>query len=111
MITLIVADLTAHKTDFQTHTLVVVGSDQIPVDILKGAVRKRHELTTTHQEADTIIILQVARVEAGSVLVIADDTYIFILLLHFCHLENISWYVLTVSPIQGIGKGIAFKVL
>ena len=55
----IVADLTAHKTYFQTHTLVVVSSDPIPVDILKGSVRKRHDLTTTQEEADTTIIQQV----------------------------------------------------
>ena len=67
------------------------------LDILKGSVCKRHDLTTTHEGADTIIIQQKARVEADTVLVIADDTYIFILLLHFCHLGN----VLMVSPIQG----------
>ena len=32
---------------------------------------------------------------------IADDTYIFILLLHFCHLRNTSCNVLMASPIQG----------
>ena len=79
LIDLIVADLTAHKTDLQTQTLVVVGSDPISVEILKGSVRTRHDLTTTHEEADTRIIQQVA-----------DDTYIFNLLLHFCHLGNIS---------------------
>ena len=56
LIYLIVSDLTEHMTDFQTHTLVVVDSDPIPVEILKGSVRKRHDLTTTHEEADTIII-------------------------------------------------------
>ena len=101
LIDLIVADLTAHKTDFQTHTLVIVGSDPVPVEIMKGCVCKRHDLTTTHEEADTIIIQQVARVETGTVLVIADDTDIFVLLLHFCHLGNISCNVLMVSPIQG----------
>ena len=65
LIDLIVADLTAHKTDFQTHTLVVVGRDPIPVDILKGSVLKLHDLTTTQEETNTIIIQQVARVESG----------------------------------------------
>ena len=32
---------------------------------------------------------------------IADDNDIFILLLHFCHLGNISCNVFIVSPIQG----------
>ena len=69
--------------------------------ILKGSVRKRHDLTATHEEADTISIQQVARVEVGTVLVIAYDTDIFILLLHFCHLGNIFCNVLIVSLIQG----------
>ena len=71
LIDLIVSDLIAHKTDLQTHTPVVGGSDPISVDILKCSVRKHHDPTTTHEEADTIIIQQVARVEGGTILVIA----------------------------------------
>ena len=33
LIYLIVTDLIAHTTDFQTHTFVVVGSNPVPVDI------------------------------------------------------------------------------
>ena len=79
---------------------MVVGSDPISVEILKRSVRKRHGLNTTHEEADTIIFQHVARVEAGTVLVITDDTDIFILLLRFCHLRKISYNVLMVSPIR-----------
>ena len=64
-------------------------------------MRKRHDLTTTHEEADTIIIQQVAQVEAGTVLVSADVTDIFILLLHFCHRGHMTCNVLMVSLIQG----------
>ena len=60
LIDLVVADLTAHKTNFQTHIQIAVGSDPIPVEILKGFVRQHHDLTTTQEEADTIIIQQVA---------------------------------------------------
>ena len=56
LIYLIVADLIAHKTNIQTHTLDVIGSDQGPVEIFMSYVRKRHDLTTTHEEADTIIV-------------------------------------------------------
>ena len=53
----------------------------------------------TTQEGDTLIVLQVSRVEDGTILVIADD--IFVLLLYFCHQSSISYKVLMVSPIQG----------
>ena len=104
LIDLIVADLTVHKTDFQTHTLVVVGSDPIPVEILKGSVCKCHELTTTHEEDDTINIKQVARVKAGTILVVGDDTDIYILLLHFCHLgpDKLVW---------GLDHGLEIKLM
>ena len=48
-----------------------------------------------------MIVQQVSRVEDGTVLVVADDTDIFVLLLYFCHQGSISCNVLMVSPIQG----------
>ena len=44
---------------------------------------------------------QISRVADGIVLVVADDSDIFVLLLHFCHQGRISCKVLMVSPIQG----------
>ena len=58
-------------------------------------------MATTEEEADTLIVQQVARVTAGTVLVVADDTNIYILLLYFCHIDNISCNVHMVSPVQG----------
>ncbi|KAG1664785.1 hypothetical protein GQR58_019660 [Nymphon striatum] len=49
---------------------------------------------------DTIIIQQFAHVTDGAVLVKADDTDIFILLLNFCPRGDISCKVLMVSPMQ-----------
>lgn len=101
LIDLIVADIIEHKDDFQTHALIVVGRDPSPLEIVEGLIRERHDLATTQEEADTIIIQQVARVETGSVLVIADDTDIFVMLMHFCYRGNITCNVYMVSPIQG----------
>ena len=58
-------------------------------------------MATTQEEGDTLIVQQVSYVEDGTVLVVADDTDIFVLLLYFCHQGSISCKVLMVSPIQG----------
>ena len=98
-------------------------------------------MTITHEEADTMIIHQVAYVGANNVLVVADDTDIFVLLCHFVFRGDITGNVMMISPIRGrtvididasvdknpavmedilaahgltyngIGKGIALKVL
>ncbi len=56
----------------------------------------------TQEEADTIIIQQVANVPSQKALVVADDTDVFVLLLHFCHHGDISSRVMMVSPIQDL---------
>ena len=50
-----------------------------------------------------MIVQQVAEVKAKKVLVVADDTYIVVLLLYFCCQGDIpaSTSVLMVSPIRG----------
>ena len=101
LIALIVEDLVSHKADFQKHKLVVTGRDQVPVEIANGFVNKRQDMAITQEEGDPLIVQQVSRVEDGIVLVVADDTDIFVLLLHFCHQGHISCNVLMVSPIQG----------
>ena len=55
------------------------------------------------EEADTMIVQQVADVKPKKALVVADDTDVFVLLLHFCCKEDIpaSTFVLMVSPIHG----------
>ena len=58
-------------------------------------------MATTQEEGDTLIVQQVSHVEDGTILVVADDTDTFVLLLYFCHQGSISCKVLMVSPIQG----------
>ena len=101
LIVLIVEDLVSHKADFQKHKLVVTGRDPVPVEITNGFVNKRQDMAITQEEGDPLIVQQVSRVEDGTVLVVVDDTDIFVLLLHFCHQGHISCNVLMVSPIQG----------
>ncbi|KAG1651907.1 Craniofacial development protein 2 [Nymphon striatum] len=96
-----IQDLIEHKETFQQHTLIVTGSDPVPIQIANGRVSMRVDMTTTQEESDSLIIQQVAHVTDSTVLVVADDTDIFILLLYFCHRGDISSKVLMVSPVQG----------
>jgi len=58
---------------------------------------------TTQEKADTIIIQQVSQVTAGTVLVVVDDTDVFLLLLYYCNRGDITCKVglLMTSPIEG----------
>ena len=95
--------MASQKDDFKQHKFVLTGNDPMPVEIKDGVISKRHDLKTTQEEADTIIVQQVAKVNANKVLVVADDTDIFVLLLHFCYQGDISasTSIQMVSPIHG----------
>ncbi len=65
--------------------LTITGQEESPVEIAQGGlVIRREDLKTTHEEADTIIVAQAiytAKVEGKHVVVMADDTDVYILLL------------------------------
>ena len=100
LIDLILADLEAHK-DVLNGKLVVTGNDPVPIQIYQGVVSKMEGMVITHEEADTMIIQQVAYVGATNVLVVADDTDIFVLLCHFVFRGDITGHVMMISPIRG----------
>ncbi len=77
------------------------GRDPVPMEINSAILIKLLDMTTTQEEADIIIVQQVAHVQAEIVLMIADDTDIFVDLIHFCCQGDISSSVMMVSPIQG----------
>lgn len=63
---MIIQDLIDHRHDPVEHSLVVTGPDPTPlelpgpsVDTDAGVVIQRHDLRTTQEEADTIIVQQV----------------------------------------------------
>ena len=58
-------------------TLVVTGNYHIPIHINQCVVFARDDMTVAHEEADTMIIQQVASVGAANILIVADDTYVF----------------------------------
>ncbi len=57
-------------------------------------------MKTTHEEADTILVQQVAFVQPTCSMVIADDTDIFVMLMHFCFHKKIK-NVYIASPVHG----------
>ena len=82
---------TTNSTSY--HRLVVTGSNPVPKEVNIGIVLQRHDLKTTHDEADVIIIQQViglASLGIRCISVICDDTDLFILLLHFYHYNKLS---------------------
>ena len=81
--------------------LVITGNDPVPLQVEQGVVSRRENMTIMHEEADTMLIQQVASVGAANVLVVADDTDVFVLLCHFVFNRDISGNVKMTSPIRG----------
>lgn len=100
LIDLIQADLMTHK-DILDGKLVMTGNDPVPIQIYKGVVTRRDDMTTTHDEADTMLIQQVASVGVANALVVADDTDVFVLLCHFMFFGEITGHIKMISPVSG----------
>ena len=58
-------------------------------------------MSSTHEEGNTLIVQQVANVSAQTSLAVADDTDVYVLLLHFCYRGDISGHNMMISPVQG----------
>ena len=58
-------------------------------------------MKTTHEEANTILFQQTSRITNGNVLIVADDTDIFVLLLHFRYKGNLQCHIFMSSPVAG----------
>ena len=74
--------------------LIITGQEESHVEIAPGGVViKREDLKTTHEEADAIVVAQAiyaAKVEGKLVVVVADDTDVYILLLYHYHVESLK---------------------
>ena len=101
LVKLLVDDLIEHHDEIHSHYLYITGSDAVPIQITCGQITHRDDIATTHEETDTIIIRQVALLTEGTAIVVADDTDVFLLLLHFCNTKDIRCHVLMASPISG----------
>ena len=84
------------------HKLVITGHNDAPTEIFKGVIIERHDISTTHEEADNIIVQQAimcAKETSDTIMVIADDTDVFILLLYHYQLAKLKCKMLMTSPI------------
>jgi hypothetical protein len=81
---------------------VVTGADPVPIQINQGGiVISRPDLATSHEETDNIIVQQVKENTESKITVVADDTDVFVLLVHYYHRVNLKNVVLMESPIKG----------
>ena len=94
------ADLVSQKIVLKGK-LIVTGNDPIPIEISQCAVSRRVEMAITHEEADTMIIQQVVYIGSAHVLVVADDTDVFVLLCHFVFHGDITGHIMMIFPIRG----------
>ena len=74
-----------HEINKYWGRLFVTGQEMPPVETSNGIVSIRKDMSISHEEGDTMIIQQtlIAAQSNEGVSIIADDTYVFVLLLHF----------------------------
>ena len=85
------------------HTPLITGEGD-PVEITRGRVIPRPDISTSHEEADNIIIQQTfMAVEQGAecLSVMADDTDVYILLLHYYNQKELNIPMFMESPVHG----------
>ena len=74
--------------------IIITGQGYTPIEIAPaGLVIRRADLRTTHEEADVIIVAQAiyaAKEEGRNVVIVADDTDVYILLLYHYQAESLS---------------------
>ena len=84
------------------HTLLITGEGD-PVEITRGRVIPGPDISISHEEADNIIIQQTfMAVELGAecLSVMADDTDVYILLLHYYNQKELNIPMFMESPVQ-----------
>ncbi len=71
---------------------MITGSSDTPMQVTQGLNIPRHDLKTTHEEADLIIIQQcyglIFDSGCNSVTIISDDTDVFVLACHYFPIER-----------------------
>ena len=66
LIDLICEDMAFHKDYLLQYKLVLTGSDPVPVEINSGFIIKRQDMKSRQEEADTMIVQQVAEVKESA---------------------------------------------
>ena len=89
-----------HQESTQRHKLVVTREDPCPIEVSMEEKRSWFDLETQHEEADIIIIHQVlyCAEQACQIVVISDDTNVFVLLLHHYQMAGMQMPMTMESP-------------
>ena len=93
----------------QTHTHTVAGIRDVPVEITGGLSIDRHDLRSTHEEADILIAQHAISLSLldKSVRVVCDDAYIFVLLVPYynsrCKCSNRAPMIIVITS-QGMNR-------
>ena len=94
---------TYFQKNTEKHKLMITGQEKSPIEISCGVVIQRHDIVTTHEEADNIIVQQVIQVavnEQKHVTILADDTDVYTLLLHHYLQQGLQSPMVMASPIK-----------
>ena len=107
LIDIICSELTENKIFHHGYTrnktLVITGSCNTPVEIRKGVVIYREDISTSHEEADCIIVQQAVMVSKENKLgvsIVANDTDVLLLILHHYLQQKLTNCMLMESPIN-----------
>ena len=104
LIKLICTYIMEHAELLAENRLVLTGQDPTPIEVFDGKVTLRHDLRTTHEEADVVIVQQMVHIAltgAPSIRVISDDTDVFVLLVHFFKSESLTCDLVMVGTSHG----------
>ena len=86
-----------------THKLMITAQEKSPTEISCGVVIQRHDIATTHEKADSIIVQQAVQVavnEQKYVTILADDTDVYALIIHYYLQEGLQSPMVMESPIK-----------
>ena len=83
--------------------ILLLGSSNVTTEIHRGVVIARPDFATSHEEADNIIVQQAvmcAKEKSNTIVVVADDTDVFVLLLYHYMKESLTSPMFMSSPVQ-----------
>ena len=89
----------------QKHTLTIAGVRDVPVEITGGLMIDRHDLRSTHEEADILIAQHAISLSllCNSVRVVCDETDVFVILIPYynsrCKCSNSAQMIMS-SPVN-----------
>ena len=94
--------------DVTGHRLIVTGEDPCPIEVYRNEMKYRHDLISHHEEADIILTQQALHCAANKnqIVVVSDDTDVFVLLLHHYDVNCLNITMTMESPSTSKNKTV-----